>query len=76
MLGSTHSGTPEGHAHPAESVETLGDSGADLDRVRSLVGYGTALRRAGRRTEAMAPLRQGLDLATRCGVEPLAAQAT
>ena len=36
---------------------------------------GAALRRAGRRADARAPLTEGLDLAERCGATPLAAHA-
>jgi DNA-binding CsgD family transcriptional regulator len=36
---------------------------------------GTSLRRCGRRSDARHPLREGLDIAVRCGAEALAARA-
>jgi DNA-binding CsgD family transcriptional regulator len=59
----------------AESVASLEDSPAILERARSLVELGMALRRNGRRADAREPLAQGLDLAARCGARPLAARA-
>jgi DNA-binding CsgD family transcriptional regulator len=58
-----------------ESVATLRRSPAALERARSLVEWGAALRRAGRRVAARDPLAEGLDLAARCGAGPLAARA-
>jgi ATP/maltotriose-dependent transcriptional regulator MalT len=58
-----------------ESVATLRRSPAVLERARSLVEWGAALRRAGRRVAAREPLVEGLDLAARCGARPLAARA-
>jgi DNA-binding CsgD family transcriptional regulator len=49
-----------------EAVRMLESSQLALDRARALVDLGGALRRAGRRREAREPLRQGLDLASRC----------
>jgi DNA-binding CsgD family transcriptional regulator len=46
-----------------------------LERARALVELGAALRRRGRLREAQPPLREGLDLADRCGAGPLAARA-
>ena len=46
-------------------------SPALLERARALGDYGAALRRANRRVEARAPLRQALELAHRCGAPPL-----
>jgi DNA-binding NarL/FixJ family response regulator len=60
----------------AEAVGLLSGSPAELEHAYCLVAYGAALRRAGRRTQALDPLRRGLDLATRCAAEPLAATAT
>jgi ATP/maltotriose-dependent transcriptional regulator MalT len=59
----------------AEALDLLTDSPAELEHAYCLVAYGAALRRGGRRTQALDPLRRGLDLATRCGAEPLAATA-
>jgi DNA-binding CsgD family transcriptional regulator len=58
-----------------ESAAVLARSGAVLEHARALVDLGSALRRARRRTEARAPLREGLELAIRCGAEVLAARA-
>src|SRR6185437_11078946 len=58
-----------------ESVATLRRSPAVRERARSLVEWGAALRRAGRRVAAREPLAEALDLAARCGARPLAARA-
>ena len=58
-----------------ESVEELEGSPALLERARSQVELGSALRRAGKRVEARGSLRQGAELAQRCGAERLAANA-
>ena len=55
-----------------ESVELLRNSPARLELAHSLVECGAALRRAGRRTAAREPLREGLQLAQRCGAAALA----
>lgn len=59
----------------AEAAELLDDSPAELERAYCLIDYGAALRRAGQRKQALEPLRAGLDLAARCGAEPLASRA-
>jgi DNA-binding CsgD family transcriptional regulator len=46
-----------------------------LERARVLVELGAALRRRGHLGDAATPLREGLDLADRCGAAPLAARA-
>jgi DNA-binding NarL/FixJ family response regulator len=56
-------------------VGVLDNSQASLELARSLTELGGALRRAGRRAEAREPLRRALDLAARCGADPLAEQA-
>jgi DNA-binding CsgD family transcriptional regulator/tetratricopeptide (TPR) repeat protein len=61
-----------GLANLAEAVELLTGSSAELEHAYCLVAYGAALRRASHRTQALDPLRLGLDLATRCGAVPLA----
>jgi DNA-binding CsgD family transcriptional regulator len=58
-----------------EAVAVLEGSQAALDRARALVALGTALRHAGKRREAREPLREGLDLAHRCGARTLVRQA-
>jgi DNA-binding CsgD family transcriptional regulator len=54
-----------------ESVALMGNTQALLVRAHCLVDYGAALRRAGRRSEAVVQLRQGLDIAYRCQAKPL-----
>jgi DNA-binding NarL/FixJ family response regulator len=58
-----------------EAVTVLSGSGARLDHARALADLGGALRRSNQRAAAREPLRAALDLATRCGAEPLAARA-
>jgi DNA-binding CsgD family transcriptional regulator len=59
----------------AEAAAALEGSGVDLELARSLTDLGASLRRAGRRRDARAPLRRGLDMATRCGAIALARRA-
>lgn len=61
--------------HLEESVSILARSGARLERARALIDYGAALRRAGHRTQAQQPLREGLDLAAHCAASPLVTRA-
>jgi DNA-binding CsgD family transcriptional regulator len=58
-----------------EAVELLERSTARLELAWALAALGGALRRARRPTEAREPLQRALELATRCGAEPLAGQA-
>jgi tetratricopeptide (TPR) repeat protein len=58
-----------------EGVAVLSGSGAVLEHARALVALGAALRRAGRRPDAIVSLREGLSLAHGCGASALAAQA-
>jgi DNA-binding CsgD family transcriptional regulator len=58
-----------------QSVTALRRSPAVLERARSLVALGEALRRAGERRAAREPLAEALELATRCGARPLAVRA-
>ena len=58
-----------------EAVLTLERSDASLEHARVLVDLGSAVRRAGRRTDARRPLREGLELAVRCGAHVLARRA-
>lgn len=54
-----------------EAVSTLRDSSARLELARALIDWGVALRTSGRGPEALAALRQGHDVAKRCGAIPL-----
>jgi DNA-binding CsgD family transcriptional regulator len=54
---------------------TLAQTPARAEHARALLELGAALRRARRRADAREPLRRALDLATRCGAEPLAERA-
>jgi DNA-binding CsgD family transcriptional regulator len=58
-----------------EASTVLARSPARLERAKTLVELGAAVRRSGRRTEARGLLREGLDLADACGAGPLADQA-
>jgi DNA-binding NarL/FixJ family response regulator len=53
----------------AEAVEVVDGSLARLEHARALAALGAALRRARRPTEAREPLREALELASRCGAE-------
>jgi DNA-binding CsgD family transcriptional regulator len=64
-----------GFALLAEAVDVLDGSEFNLELARTLTEQGAALRRAGRRRDALEPLRRGLDLATRCGALALATRA-
>ncbi|MFG2002175.1 ATP-binding protein [Spirillospora sp. NPDC048911] len=64
-----------GPALLAEAVDLLAGSPSELEHAHCLVGYGSALRRAGQRTRALDHLRHGLDLAVRCGAGGLAERA-
>jgi len=58
-----------------EAVAVLDGSPVRLARAEAFTDLGAALRRAGRRTDARAPLREGLELARRCGAAGLAKRA-
>jgi DNA-binding CsgD family transcriptional regulator len=58
-----------------EAVDVLQGSEALLERARALIGLGAALRRQGRRADARAFLRDGLELAQQCGAPRDAAGA-
>jgi DNA-binding NarL/FixJ family response regulator len=58
-----------------DSVASLRNSPAVLERAHSLTELGAALRRNGSRSAAREPLAEALDLAARCGARPLAARA-
>jgi DNA-binding CsgD family transcriptional regulator len=57
------------------AVRTLAGADARLEHARALCELGAALRRANRREEARAPLREALDLAHRCQAAALAERA-
>ncbi len=59
----------------AEAVSVLSLSPARLEHARALVAYGSALRRSKLRAEAREPLREGFELARRCGATVLAEYA-
>jgi DNA-binding CsgD family transcriptional regulator len=61
--------------HLREAVERLERSTARLELGFALYALGAALRGQGDPTEAREPLRRALELADRCGAEPLAEQA-
>ena len=50
-----------------EAVDVLAGSELRVAHTRALIDLGAALRRGGHRRDARAPLREGLDLANRCG---------
>lgn len=68
-------GGGEGIELLAESAAATAASPARLEHARSQTELGAALRRAGHRRDARGPLREGLDLADRCGALRLAARA-
>jgi DNA-binding CsgD family transcriptional regulator len=65
----------KGRAQLEQAVETLRHTDARLEHARALVDFGVALRRSGRASDARTPLREGVDLAQRCGAAPLMARA-
>jgi DNA-binding CsgD family transcriptional regulator len=73
-LGKLHEGA-EGIDLLRESVAVLEPSPARLERARSFVELGAALRRGNRRREAREPLVSGLQLAHACGAQRLREQA-
>ena len=50
-----------------EAVDVLAGSELRVAHARALIDLGAALRRGGHRRDARQPLREGLDLANRCG---------
>jgi DNA-binding CsgD family transcriptional regulator len=64
-----------GRSHLEQAVMVLASSPSRLEHARALVELGAHLRRHGDRAAARAPLRGGLDLATRCGAVHLAERA-
>jgi DNA-binding CsgD family transcriptional regulator len=58
-----------------QAVDTLADSPAALWRAQAFVDLGTALRHDGQAVTARPLLRDGMELAHRCGATPLADRA-
>ena len=58
-----------------EAVDTLASSPARLEHAATEVELGSALRRAGKRSDARERLARGMDLAHRCGADALVARA-
>ena len=58
-----------------EAVEVLEPSQARIEHARTLIELGSAMRRASHRKESREPLREGLDMAHRCGALALAERA-
>jgi DNA-binding CsgD family transcriptional regulator len=59
----------------SEAVEVLERSPARLEQARALTDLGAALRRANRRRDARGALKEGLELAQRCGARALVERA-
>jgi DNA-binding CsgD family transcriptional regulator len=68
-------GGSEGIETLRESLLVLESSSAKLERARTMVELGAALRRANARVEARELLKEGLDLAVRSGAQPLVGRA-
>jgi DNA-binding CsgD family transcriptional regulator/tetratricopeptide (TPR) repeat protein len=68
-------GGQEGIETLRESLAVLRGSTAQLERARTLVELGAAVRRSNSRAEARELLKEGLDFAVRCGSQPLVDQA-
>ena len=68
-------GGEQGIATLRESLAVLEQSSAKLERARTMVQLGAALRRTNKRAEARELLKEGLDLAVRSGAQPLVEQA-
>jgi DNA-binding CsgD family transcriptional regulator len=69
-------GGEQGLSDLRAAVGVLADTDARLEHARALVELGGALRRANQRAAAREPLRNGLDLAFRCGATRLAQRAS
>jgi DNA-binding NarL/FixJ family response regulator len=74
VRGMAEGGT-EGIETLRESLAVLRGSAAQLERARTLVELGAALRRSNSRAEARELLKEGLDFAVRSGSQPLVEQA-
>jgi DNA-binding CsgD family transcriptional regulator len=58
-----------------EATAVLDSSAARIEQAHAACDLGAALRRAGHRHDARAPLRRALDMAVTCGARPLAQRA-
>lgn len=74
VAGQVHGGR-HGIGLLREAVAVLAGSQSQLEHAEALVALGSALRRAGRPTDAREPLGHGLQVARNCGATPLAARA-
>jgi DNA-binding NarL/FixJ family response regulator len=68
-------GGEEGIQLLERAVATIEDSPRQLERAHAFVELGEALRRANRRVESRAPLREAFRLARRCGAARIARRA-
>jgi DNA-binding CsgD family transcriptional regulator len=68
-------GGDEGLELLREASDVLESSPARLEHARAMVDLGGAMRRRGRPRDARQPLREGLDLATRCDATALMRRA-
>ena len=69
---SARDGPPRGRPRAtARGDRHRRDLAGRLEHAKALVALGSALRRAGQRSESREPLRQGFELASRCGALPL-----
>ncbi|HMJ72515.1 MAG TPA: AAA family ATPase [Solirubrobacterales bacterium] len=68
-------GGVDGVENLCEAVEILAGTRARLQHAKALVDLGAALRRGNRRKDAREPLREGLDMAHRCGAASLEERA-
>jgi DNA-binding CsgD family transcriptional regulator len=75
VLGTLESSFDLGIERLEEAVTVLAQTPARLEYARALVELGAAHRRHGHRAAARPPLREGLDLAARCGAIRLADRA-
>jgi DNA-binding CsgD family transcriptional regulator len=74
LLG-TLCGGPEGVGLLHQAVQVAEGSPARLEHAKALTALGSALRRSGQPSQARAPLRQGLEIASRCGAQPVVENA-
>lgn len=75
LTGALVDGDDDGVDRMRDALEVLESSQARLEHARALVELGAALRRAGHRRDAREPLKEGLDMAHRCGAVTLAERA-
>jgi DNA-binding CsgD family transcriptional regulator len=68
-------GPAPGVERSREAVEVTEDSPARLEHAKALVAFGSTLRRARKPMAARDSLRLGLEIAARCGAQPLVEHA-